>query len=273
MPAGGPGGPHQEAGSGGNHVQRKRRVFTIVAGTVASVALVAAAATAMGWTGGSPWGGPAGWGGPGMMSGMMGGMMGGPGPGGRPWSGCGGGMMQDWGAAPPPGATPIGADEAARLASQSVARWDQPGLEVGHIMEFDNGFYVIVKGPDGKGAFELLVDRYGRWVRPEPGPNMMWNTRYGHMGGWRAAGQPTVSPEQALRYAQAYLDQQVPGARVGEIAEFPGYYTIDVARDGKTFGMLSVNAYTGHVWYHTWHGTFLDEAEAGGQGEHDEANA
>jgi hypothetical protein len=28
-------------------------------------------------------------------------------------------------------------------------------------------------------------------------------------------------------------------------------------RDGKISGMLSVNASTGQVWYHTWHGTYI----------------
>jgi ABC-type glycerol-3-phosphate transport system substrate-binding protein len=38
---------------------------------------------------------------------------------------------------------------------------------------------------------------------------------------------------------------------------FYGYYTLEVNKDGKIYGMLSVNANTGAVWYHTWHGTFL----------------
>ena len=44
-----------------------------------------------------------------------------------------------------------------------------------------SGFYVVVveKGT-GIGAMELIVERNG-FVQPEPGPNMMWNTKYGHM--------------------------------------------------------------------------------------------
>jgi len=34
---------------------------------------------------------------------------------------------------------------------------------------------------------------------------------------------------------------------------FPGYYTFDYGRT-KVEGMLSVNAATGAVWPHTWHG-------------------
>jgi hypothetical protein len=27
--------------------------------------------------------------------------------------------------------------------------------------------------------------------------------------------------------------------------------------------MLSVNGYTGQVWYHTWHGSFIQEKQVG----------
>jgi len=41
------------------------------------------------------------------------------------------------------------------------------------------------------------------------------------------------------------------------MGKFPGYYSFDTVKDGKTYGMLSVNASTGAVWYHGWHRTFL----------------
>jgi hypothetical protein len=36
---------------------------------------------------------------------------------------------------------------------------------------------------------------------------------------------------------------------------------MDFLKDGKVAGMLSVNGYTGQVWYHTWHGNFISERE------------
>ena len=42
---------------------------------------------------------------------------------------------------------------------------------------------------------------------------------------------------------------------------FPGYFTFDVEADGKPVSMLSVNASTGPVWYHTWHGAFIEMSE------------
>jgi hypothetical protein len=32
-------------------------------------------------------------------------------------------------------------------------------------------------------------------------------------------------------------------------------------KDDQVYGMLSVNGYTGDVWYHTWHGDFIDMTE------------
>ena len=81
-------------------------------------------------------------------------------------------------------------DQAAKAARQTVAAYGNPDLTLTEVMEFENNFYVEVKEQStGIHAFELLVDRYTGVVSPEPGPNMMWNTRYGHMGGmmggWR----------------------------------------------------------------------------------------
>lgn len=75
------------------------------------------------------------------------------------------------------------------------------------------------------------------------------------------AGTALLTLAQAEAQAQQYLDAQVPGAETSEAIAFPGYYTIDVDRNVKPIGMLSVNAYTGQVWYHVWHGTFVQEKD------------
>ncbi|HEY3290204.1 MAG TPA: hypothetical protein VGK87_08770, partial [Anaerolineae bacterium] len=63
----------------------------------------------------------------------------------------------------------------------------------------------------------------------------------------------------ALKAAQAYLDANLPGAKTAEDADtFYGYYTIEILRDGKVAGMLSVNGFTSQVFLHTWHGNFID---------------
>ena len=154
-------------------------------------------------------------------------------------------------------------EQAKQLAEQYMVRVSS-GLKVQEIMEFSNNFYVIVQEEStGVNAFELLVDRNTGGVGPEPGPNMMWNTKYGMMGGYR--GTPTasmpVSASIALEYAQNWLDMNMPGAKVEEPETFYGYYTIDISRNSEIFGMLSVNGYSGEVWYHTWHGQFVRMVE------------
>jgi hypothetical protein len=157
-------------------------------------------------------------------------------------------------------------DQAKQLANQYLGT--SSDLSIKEIMEFSNNFYVIVQEKNtGVNAFELLVDRYSGRVMPEHGPNMMWNTKYGMMNGMmgRFQGTPTadmpISAQDASEYAQMWLDANNPGAKVEEPETFYGYYTMDVSKDGSTYGMLSVNGYSGDVWYHSWHGKFISMVE------------
>jgi len=90
----------------------------------------------------------------------------------------------------------------------------------------------------------------------------MWNTKYGYMN-WNTPAQTNISEEQALKNAQNYIDIKLPGTKVGNADTFYGYYTIEVQKDGKIYGMLSVNSNTGAVWYHNWHGAFEKILEVG----------
>jgi hypothetical protein len=75
-------------------------------------------------------------------------------------------------------------------------------------------------------------------------------------------GPLTVTVAQARTAAQQWLDANLPGARLADDeTQFYGYYTMDFLKDGQPAGMLSVNGYTGQVWYHTWHGAFIGERE------------
>ncbi len=154
-------------------------------------------------------------------------------------------------------ATPITIDKAKEAADQYLVSTGNTDLELSEVIEFDNNFYAGVKEKStDMNAFELLVNKYTGKVFPEMGPNMMWNTKYGHMT-WNTQAQATVTKEQALENAQAYLEKTIPGTKVGDVDAFYGYYTIEVTKDDKIYGMLSVNGNTGAVWYHTWHGNFV----------------
>lgn len=93
------------------------------------------------------------------------------------------------------------------------------------------------------------------------GPGMMDELQYGAMmGGWNSSVDTpiNITTEDAITLAQEYLDTYFPGTTADETADsFPGYYTLHVLEDGEISGMLSVNAYTGQVFFHHWHGDFV----------------
>src|SRR5205807_7368417 len=78
----------------------------------------------------------------------------------------------------------------------------------------------------GKGAVQVLVDRYTGRSMPEMGPNMMWNAKYGKvmmqemMSGseMMMGGASTIPPASAIAEAQAkrsadqFLSGYLPGA-------------------------------------------------------------
>jgi hypothetical protein len=216
------------------------------------------------------------------FGGMMGGRGYGPGMMGGQWSDgkFSGGCPMFGGAAVPANAQPIRLDKASEAVQQYLKSFNNSDLELAEVMEFDNNFYAVVTDKStGAGAFELLVNRYTGFVSPEPGPNMMWNTQYGHMAGFggmmggmmrgrfgrfqgQQQGPVTVTVAEARAAAQQWLDANLPGAVLADDeVQFPGYYTLDFLKDGETAGMLSVNGYTGQVWVHTWHGNLISEQE------------
>jgi hypothetical protein len=185
---------------------------------------------------------------------------------------------------------------AKRQAERFAQRLD---LRVGEVMRFDNHYYAELTDKDGHAATEVLVDPDNGTVMLEPGPAMMWNTRYGMMlgdmgmmGGAQAGryssgsgpggmmgtggmmGDPSWTPPQAggasagavtaaeaRTIAERWLRTAYPGVSAGEPESFPGYFTFHTMRSGRIDGMLSVNASTGTVWYHWWHGRFIEMSE------------
>jgi hypothetical protein len=175
--------------------------------------------------------------------------------------------------------TPISVEQARQAVENYLKSLNNTDLEIKEIMIFDNNGYArITEKSTGIGAMELLIDPSSLSVYPEYGPNMMWNLKYSSMGNMgsmmggtggmmgNAFAAPSnisavmsVSSDQAVKIAQQYLDKQFPGYQADTNPDpFYGYYTLDILKDGKPIGMLSVNGYTGQVFLHTWHGTFLE---------------
>jgi len=156
-------------------------------------------------------------------------------------------------------------DQAQQAVQVYVDRYGNADLTIDEVMEFQRNFYAIVKEKStGIGAFEVLVDKQTSATFPEYGPNMMWSTKYGMMRWQNDATQPMViSADQATKLASDWLAQNQPGTTTEPPNAFYGYYTLHILQDGKVTGMLSVNGYSGTVWYHTWHGAFIQMKEAG----------
>jgi len=200
-----------------------------------------------------------------MGSGMMGGMM-------------NGGMMGGFGSNSLYDIQPLSLEQTRKAVADYVAGLANPDLTIGEVMVFDNHAYAqIVERSTGIGALEVLVDPVTLAVYPEYGPNMMWNQKYsptdgfggmGMMGGIlgrvpsaNVSAELPVSAEEVIQTAQRYLDTYLSGAKAdSEAAPFYGYYTLDILRDGRPAGMLSVNGYTRQVFVHTWHGNFIEES-------------
>ncbi len=182
------------------------------------------------------------------------------------WNGMPGEDCAMSGAVASSAAGQIDLDEAAHAVEQYIAQWGAE-LEIAELMEFEHNYYAIVREHDtGMGAMELLVDKTTGYVAPEMGPNMMWNTRYGMHArqNWMGtSGQANkVSEAGAVAVSQQWLDEHATGVQTEEHADpFYGYYTIHTLRDGQIDGMLSVHGQTGRVWYHTWHGRFVQTLE------------
>jgi len=164
-------------------------------------------------------------------------------------------------------------EEAHEAVERYLASQGLDDLEITEVMEFEHNFYAIAQEHDtGIGAMELIVDKETGAVGPEMGPNMMWNDRYGMhgrggmMGGFRRGSTEgnSISVAEAAAIAQRWLDANRPGVAVEEHADpFYGYYTFHTLEGdhGEIEGMLSVHGDTGRVWYHTWHGDFVQMIE------------
>ena len=183
-----------------------------------------------------------------------------------------------------------GLDEARDRAQRFADRLD---LRVGEVMQFQRNYYAELLERDGERATEVLVNPTTGAVWLEYGPAMMWNARYGMMvdARWQRgsgmmggrgmmdgammgqgsgadpaavpaeAGDGSVSAGEAVRIANRWLTSEQPGTRAGEAEAFPGYLTLHVLRADKVTGMLSVNANSGAVWFHWWHGAFVGTDE------------
>ena len=179
--------------------------------------------------------------------------------------------------------TALTISDAATLAQNYVTQLGNSNLSVKEVDDYSKCFYVmVVEKTTGAGAFELTINNKTGAIIAEQGAMMLWNTKYGinskGMMGYLTTGTgggmmgsggmmtwlrgtPTLtmatSMEQAGTIAKQYLNANYTGTSVGQVTTFYGYYNMQVIKDGKIYGMMTVDGHTGQVLYCSWLGTFI----------------
>ena len=197
-------------------------------------------------------------------------------------TGMAGMMLLSGGKAYRPDSAMVTMDDAIDIAGRFMNSLGNSTLALDEVEEWEFNYYVVVKeaAPSQYKAFQLIIDRWTGSVIPEMGPGMMWNQKYGRMMNTTTDGMPghmnrrdrkiteptfTVTPEAATSAANQFLRERFRRSLVVEDMPdvFFGYYNFDVndVATGGKYGMLSVNGSTGQVWYHTWHGSFVQGKE------------
>ena len=190
-----------------------------------------------------------------------------------PGCGCGGrGRGGCWGygygTAPIYGAstTPLTISQAVAAANEYLASLNNPNLAIANVQEYAVNFrFALYEKNTGVGAYEMTINKYTGYVYPGMGPSVTWNTKYGIVNGvltiYNATATATmpVTAAQAQSFAQQYLSTVMPATTVGNTTPFYGYYNVEVLSDGNMYGVLSVNGYTGQIWYQAWLGSFVQQ--------------
>ena len=151
-------------------------------------------------------------------------------------------------------------DQAVAIAKAYIQKVNQD-LVVSQLHEFSNVYEVeFEEGNTGSKAYEIMVYKNGGQIITNMGPNIMWNTKYGHMN-WGNNGDVTVSEEQAGNNAQEFVTKMGQGYSIGKSELAPGYYEFMVQKDGKNYAELDVNGYTGYVWLQNWQGPIIQSID------------
>ena len=157
----------------------------------------------------------------------------------------------------------ITTDQALSLA-QDYATGRSENLRVARIYEFENAYYAVVEETDtGMGAFQLIIQPVSGNVRFESGAGMMWNTKYGRRAMMDVEiPENTLTMEAAAAQAQQVLKEESADLSIDPAGvAFHGYYTYEYQVEGKTAGLISVNAEDGDYWFHNWLGNFISRED------------
>lgn len=152
---------------------------------------------------------------------------------------------------------PLSVDEVKRIVGKYLVGLQIPDLAIDEVQVYEsNTFARIVEKNTGMGAFEVLIDPWTLMVYPTPGATITWNRKYqpGPEGisvdsSREIKSSLRLSPINAIRIAQAYLDENLVGSIASQSAyPFYGYYSIEITQGDLIIGKVDVNGETGEVY-------------------------
>jgi hypothetical protein len=137
--------------------------------------------------------------------------------------------------------------------------------EMGPPMMWNTKYGRMAGGPDhpmrmsGPGGGPGPMHERGAMMGPGAGPRPQVPVAQ------PAPGAPArVAPMDEVRArttVQAWVSQAFPGASIGKVIEFPGFFTYRLVRDGRPLALVSLSAFGGPVWY-AWHyGAIVSEQQ------------
>lgn len=158
-------------------------------------------------------------------------------------------------------------NELVEMAKDLVQNRYSSSFEIVDMVAYSNSpYYLVLKEKNQKNAaFGLMFDPVQGVVYPEYGPNMVWNQQFGmgFMMGWNnRANSEKIDKDTALANARSFARNN--GLRVrNDGYQFNGYYSFYLENNNQPLGLVSVNAYSGEVWAHNWHGNLVEIIEVG----------
>jgi hypothetical protein len=121
---------------------------------------------------------------------------------------------------------------------------------------YGHGLYAGMMNGQGRDRGHRRSAQRGGEHRARPGNDVEQPLRGdARRWGW---GTGPVDSTTARGIATSWLSAHSTGTAIRSIDTYPGYFTIDLQHNGLGSGMMSVNSFTGSVWYHTWpRGAFI----------------
>lgn len=148
------------------------------------------------------------------------------------------------------------------LAAEVIQKRYGSNYQINEIIIFENSpYYISIKEKESEhSAFEVLFDPIEKVIYSNYGPKVTWNTKYGSnsyglfgMSYINLRENKVLNRRQVLEKAKK-LSEKNPLIIKNKGHKYYGYYTFYTKEKEKINGMISVNIYTGEVWYHSWHG-------------------